>query len=520
MSDIKDTNNTNRLTGTTGNDRFEGGKGNDSILGFTGNDEYLFNLGDGQDRITDMDKTNGNIDTITFGENIVGSDLHFSRIGYDLNIAIANTTDSITIKNYYLSYDWYKIEQIKFADGTVWDQKTIESQPMYISGAGKIVGTDVNEWIEGSTGKDDIEARGGNDIIDGRGGGDLSKGGTGSDIYIFNKGYGELIIEETAETIGNIDKIRFGKGINPDDVVFNKEGLNLIITIKGTTDKIVIVDYYKDLSLRIEEIDFFGGVIWNKDDINARPVYILGSGKLDGTEGVDIITGSTGDDIIYAYSGNDIIDGKGGNDYVTGSTGNDTYIFNKGYGVLTIDDFDTTVGNMDTIKFGDGILPENILFVRVDKNLEITIKGSSDKIIIKDYFDVNFDINVNTRFEKIEFANGVVWDSTIIVSQRVYTIGTSDDDILNGIDKVDIFDGLLGNDTFIGGKGNDIYIYNLNTGIKTIKDNDITGGNVDTIEFGVGIDPKNIVFTRVGDNLEISIKESSGKVIVENMMKE
>jgi Ca2+-binding RTX toxin-like protein len=47
------------ITGTANSDVLNRGTGNDDINGFGGNDRYIFDRGDGQDRIEDRDPGNG-----------------------------------------------------------------------------------------------------------------------------------------------------------------------------------------------------------------------------------------------------------------------------------------------------------------------------------------------------------------------------------------------------------------------------------------------------------------------------
>jgi hypothetical protein len=63
------------LFGGAGNDIMEGGIGDDIMDGGTGDDTYLFNLGSGQDTISDRDTTPGNTDTLVFGAGILPEDV-------------------------------------------------------------------------------------------------------------------------------------------------------------------------------------------------------------------------------------------------------------------------------------------------------------------------------------------------------------------------------------------------------------------------------------------------------------
>jgi Ca2+-binding RTX toxin-like protein len=105
------------LYGGSKDDILDGGTGNDLLQGNAGNDTYKFGRGSGQDTIIDRDSSRG-LDTVEFGQGISSSDLELIRQGKDLCINITGTTDSLTVQDWFKG-DRYKIEQFKFADGTV-----------------------------------------------------------------------------------------------------------------------------------------------------------------------------------------------------------------------------------------------------------------------------------------------------------------------------------------------------------------------------------------------------------------
>ncbi|HYW57028.1 MAG TPA: putative Ig domain-containing protein, partial [Polaromonas sp.] len=105
-------------------DVFEGGRGNDRVFDGdeTSNDTYKFNRGDGQDV---MDDTGGVTDRIEFGDGIAASDLIFGRDEHFIHITFRDTSDKISIYSPSYRGDGVfptpsSIEQVKFADGTVW----------------------------------------------------------------------------------------------------------------------------------------------------------------------------------------------------------------------------------------------------------------------------------------------------------------------------------------------------------------------------------------------------------------
>ncbi|WP_460733497.1 calcium-binding protein, partial [Lysobacter tyrosinilyticus] len=108
---------------------FEGGTGNDTITGTWYADKYVFNLGDGQDVITD----NGYVSTSTtykdvlqFGTGITKDDLWFHRVGNDMVLSAINGTDAVTVKDWYVSAE-RKIESTVFANGTTLTSSQVEA---------------------------------------------------------------------------------------------------------------------------------------------------------------------------------------------------------------------------------------------------------------------------------------------------------------------------------------------------------------------------------------------------------
>ena len=101
------------IYGQEGDDYLEGGAGNDYLNGGAGNDTYVFSKGDGKDTIYDQDSNPNNKDRIQLGYDILNT--VFKRDGSNLCIGFANSTDTITINNWY-SGSSYQIEEIKSSD--------------------------------------------------------------------------------------------------------------------------------------------------------------------------------------------------------------------------------------------------------------------------------------------------------------------------------------------------------------------------------------------------------------------
>ncbi|MEC1944908.1 calcium-binding protein, partial [Schinkia azotoformans] len=261
----------------------------------------------------------------------------------------------------------------------------------------------------------------------------------------------------------------------------------------------------------------------------------------------------------------DELDGGAGNDYLEGSSGNDVYLFGRGYGEDTINDYDSTAGNMDVIRMGEGVLPTDIVAKRKGDHLELSIIGTPDKLTVQNYFYRDY-----YQVEKIEFADGTVWDVASIkaavteateendeirgydeTNDKLYGLGGNDtlygvngDDHLDGgagDDKLyggngadillggtgndtlygengdDILDGGQGNDYLSGGYGNDIYVFSEDFGQDTVYDydyNDSRYGALDTLQFDVSA--HNLILTRENYDLKIIVQGTENSVNVQS----
>ncbi|WP_321365105.1 calcium-binding protein [uncultured Celeribacter sp.] len=181
-----------------------------------------------------------------------------------------------------------------------------------------IIGTDVHDWIR--TGD-------GNDYINGGAGADALYGGKGNDIIVGGAGNDYIAAGANSDTVygGTGEDIVYG-GLG-EDRIWAGDGDDLIHGDGGTGH------LYGELGDDI----LHGG--------NSRD-YLYGGG------GNDLIVGNGGDDEIYGHNGNDTIRGGGGADVITGGNGNDTFVFNDGFGLDVITDFEATNDN-ETIDLSD-----------------------------------------------------------------------------------------------------------------------------------------------------------------------
>ena len=545
------------IYGYYGNDTLIGGKGNDRLEGSYGDDTYIWNLGDGFDTIYDDNRGNTDNDTIKFGEGISFEDLSFERDGNSLIIHVNNDrTQGIKIQDYYSNVSYYKVEKLEFADGTIVETSTIAvtTDRSDALAAQDITGTDNNDTLTGGNFGDTLTGNDGDDVIDGGAGNDTLRGNSGNDTLIGGKGndrlegsYGDDTyiwnLGDGFDTIydyngGNTDNdtIKFGEGISFEDLSFERDGNSLIIYVNNDkTQGIKIQDYYSSYS-QVEKLKFadesvvetstVAVTIDRSDALAAQNITgtdnndILIGGNfgdtLTGYDGDDVIDGGAGNDTLKGNSGNDTLIGGKGNDRLEGSYGDDTYIWNLGDGFDTIYDYNGGNTDNDTIKFGEGISFEDLLFERDGNDLVIYVNNDKTQgITIQNYY------SGYSQVEKLEFADGTIVETSSVSivepeepsENAGQTIsGTSDDDILIGSDGDDTINAEDGYNDITGGKGNDIisagydrdtFYYNLGDGYDKITD---LGGR-DQIIFGDGISKENISFYRKNDNLIISIND-------------
>ena len=606
------------ISGHGGDDLIVGGRGNDTLYG-GGNDTYVFNRGDGADTIKDY----GGTDTIQFGEGISPSDIVLKRVStgndYNLEISIKNTDDKITVVDYFGIYNVYgkteatpgcMIEQVVFADGTIWTQQTIHDKMHNITGTDKddairsydngpveyhgLAGNDVlvggrgDDKLYGDDGDDRISGEEGNDLIVGGRGNDIINGFRGDDTYVFNLGDGRDIIHDNY----GFDILKFGEGIAPEDIsikrVEKNSDYNLELSIKNSEDSVTVSNYFGSFSYfsgavnsrggAIDQVVFADGTVWTVDIIHEMMHNITGTDKDDtirfydddsveyhglagndvlvGGRGNDKLYGDDGNDTIYGGEGNDLLVGGKGDDELSGSRGDDTYIFNRGDG----SDMISECGGIDTIKFGEGITPDDVDVKRVYKSgsdygyaLELSLKGTSDKISVKNYFGYYsysgfHKPSPESLIEKVVFADGTVWTQDTINSKVHNITGTEDSETIQAFDDDAVtYYGLGGNDNLYGSKsndklyggagndrisggegddlivggagddyldgyyGNDTYIFNKGDGSDTVYDAD---GKDDKIV--LGYDSQDIMFERFGNNLRLRITGSTDSVTIDS----
>jgi Ca2+-binding RTX toxin-like protein len=258
-----------------GNDLLIGGTGNDYLDGGRGDDAYRFSRGDGQDVV--LDNWGGN-DAVEFDGTVLPADVSVIQAsdGNDLVLSISGGTDTITLRSNMTDHDYW-IEQVRFADGTVWNHaQLVQASLANNAGNDTFYGSDDAETLGGGAGNDNLYGRSGDDIVIGGTGNDYLDGGKGNDVYRFSRGDGQDIV---LDNWGGNDTVEFDATVLSADVSVTQtnNGRDLILSIADSTDEITLRGTLVDSDLRIEQVRFADGTIWDHAALVQKSNEVIGS---------------------------------------------------------------------------------------------------------------------------------------------------------------------------------------------------------------------------------------------------
>ena len=364
------------LYGGAGNDTLHGGAGYDEIHGGDGND--VLNAGGGaiEDDLYGGggdDILNGQTTTCLWGEGGAGNDI--------INGGSGN--------------DWL------YGDDSAW-----------------------TDPLSTATGNDLLYGNAGNDRLDGGLGADAMAGGSGNDIYTVDN-VGDVVSENLNEGVDTVkSSITYSLGSNVEKLtltgtnVINGTGNELANTLYGNgaanvldgglgADTMVgglgndtyMVDSYGDVVTEtagggtdtVQSSTYVSSLGANVENLTLTAGGYLGMGNaLDNViianNTGDYLWGGAGNDTLYGGAGNDWLDGSIGDDAMAGGAGNDTYMLGRGYGADTVVENDTTAGNCDVARFLAGVAADQLWFRQAANNLEVSIIGTTDKLVIQDWY--------------------------------------------------------------------------------------------------------------------------------------
>ena len=532
------------LVGDNSDNELDGGKGNDRLIGGFGNDQYHFSRGDGLVTVAEFDASQGidapapgannTIDTgdddIVFGPDITPDDLNFERIGFNLQMQIDGTSDTLIIEDWFLD-DSTKVENLIFSTGQNWfigDNRQVGSLDISLQGFYNSP-SDIADWVTGDVGNNVLQGLAGDDIISGRDGDDELNGDSGNDTLIGGLG---------------ADALDGGAGSDTAIYYDSKQAVNLNLSNETeATGGTAAGDTYQSIENVVgsEHSDTIKGDLYN-NIINGNE----GDDTLYGGDGADTLQGDSGNDEIYGERGSDTITGHEGEDKLYGGTGSDLISGGEGedevYGGAHDDILQGDSGN-DTLHGG---ADQDILFggegddhlfgdsgrddLKGGDDNDTLAGGSGDDILFGEHGtdtllgeDGNDYLSGGDGDDTLlsggagdDVIEGGLGQDTLRGDSGNDTLsgGAGDDILLSGGAGNDYLIGGAGNDHLEGGTGSDTYIFSGDFGQDTVYEAPDRAEEDELVFSGHSLN--DLWFKEVGSDLVISVIGTDNKVTIEN----
>ena len=254
----------NILTGNSAANTLTGGAGNDTYIVGAG-DSVVEAAGGGTDTVQSAltYALGSNVENLTLtgtsAINGTGNSLNNVLVG---NSAVNTLTGGAGNDTYVVGAGDTIVESSNNGTDTVQSSVTwtlgsnLENLTLLGSAAINGTGNGSANIMTGNGANNVLSAAGGADTLRGGLGNDTVNGGSGNDTYLFGRGEGQDLLQDSG---GTADKILYDSGINPLDLVISRQANDLRLSIHGSSDYVTVQNWYTSSSNRTETIQAGNG---------------------------------------------------------------------------------------------------------------------------------------------------------------------------------------------------------------------------------------------------------------------
>ena len=388
----------NRLEGLAGNDILEGRGGNDTLLG-----------GDGDDLLTG----GAGADMLDGGAGSDTADYSFGATGVSISLAAGTAHGGD-------------------AEGDI------------LTSIENLIGTDVDDVLEGNALANILSGGRGNDILTGGDGDDTLIGGRGADQLA--GGDGVDIADYTLSVEGVTVDMANGAAGGGDALGDTFSGIEIV---QGSFQDDTIRGDGGDNRIRggrgADIIDGRGGfdiADYSRADegvgVNlATGLGTTGEAAGDQLSSIEMLVGSLWADHFIGSSGDDWFQGLRGSDTIAGGAGSDSYVFgfDDGQDVITEQGAETDI---DRLVLSWPIAPKDVSVIRTGNDLVLEFERQDgflvDSVRVTDHF-----LGRETGIEQVVFTDGTIWSRDRIDElQQLGRFNAADDIVHLGIEDVPV----------------------------------------------------------------------------------
>ncbi|MDD9912340.1 MAG: cadherin-like domain-containing protein [Alphaproteobacteria bacterium] len=129
-----------------------------------------------------------------------------------------------------------------------------------------VTGDSSDEVLLGSAADDVLNGGVGNDTLQGQAGDDTLSGGLGDDIYLFGTGDGSDTVSN--QDFAGTDIVKFGTGIERQDIWFEQDGLDLRALLHESDDQIIFENWFSSDEQKVDQFQLEDGYQLNTAQVS------------------------------------------------------------------------------------------------------------------------------------------------------------------------------------------------------------------------------------------------------------